>query len=70
MKTFHPCNAGIPEYLVGDPEIIRQMILHLVGNAIKFTEKDSVNFRVNVDQINGKIVSPFLYHPLKPFLPG
>ncbi|MGV8997214.1 MAG: ATP-binding protein [Parvibaculaceae bacterium] len=45
--------ADVPELFLSDPKRLRQMLLNLIGNAIKFTEQGSVSLHIT-RQSNGK----------------
>ncbi|RCS40391.1 ammonium transporter [Bremerella cremea] len=40
----------VPNTVVGDPERIRQVLVNLFSNAVKFTEHGGVNLQISVDQ--------------------
>ncbi len=56
-------DASIPEKIHGDPTRIRQILMNLIGNAIKFTEVGEVSLQIRL--IEGEDNSVSLYFSIK-----
>ncbi len=48
IRLSYKIGSSVPEYLIGDPTRLNQILINLVSNAIKFTEKGEINIEVEL----------------------
>lgn len=54
LKLFHCFSEDVPTYIVSDERAIKQIVINLVSNAIKFTEQGHVSLKIGMsEQVTG-----------------
>ncbi len=57
LELVYEVSPEVPEWLLGDPCRVRQVLTNLVGNSIKFTESGEVFVKVDVESREGDDVN-------------
>ena len=69
LEFFVVVSPDVPEATAGDARRIRQILINLLGNAVKFTRKGSVALRVSPASLDGRPVLDFSVEDTGPGIP-
>ncbi len=71
LELLYEEAPGVPEALVGDPGRLRQVLVNLTGNAVKFTDEGEVAVRIDLEgEDDGEVVLRFRVSDTGPGIPA
>ncbi len=59
LQLAYVIDPSIPNYMLGDPLRLKQVLMNLIGNAVKFTSQGSITLTIRVKQIVDNHISLF-----------
>ncbi len=57
LNLYSEMHQAIPDNLLGDPNRLKQILMNLIGNAVKFTDKGSVTLIIKPEQIEDEFAT-------------
>jgi two-component system sensor histidine kinase/response regulator len=66
LELDYAWDGKIPEFIVSDPQRLRQLLMNLVGNAIKFTTQGQVQVVARLRSVEGRYVFELEVHDTGP----